>query len=59
MDTIFMNSENSKTFDPHRLLLIFSDKTNLKWSDKYATLLNLSIYYTSKNRKRIIQIQYI
>ena len=54
-----MNSENSKTFDPHRLLLIFSDKTNLKWSDKYATLLNLSIYYTSKNRKRIIQIQYI
>ena len=22
MDTIFMNSENSKTSDPHRLLLI-------------------------------------
>ena len=30
MDTIFMNSENSKIFDPHRLLFIFSDKINLK-----------------------------
>ena len=28
MDTIFENSENSKTSDPHRLLLNFSDKTN-------------------------------
>ena len=28
MDTIFMNSGNSKTFDPHRLLLNLSD--NLK-----------------------------
>ena len=29
MDTIFMNSENSKTSDPHRLLLNLSDKVNL------------------------------
>ena len=29
MDTIFMNSENSKTTDPHRLLLNFTDKLNL------------------------------
>ena len=33
MDTIFMNSENSKTFDPHRLLLNLTDKINLKRSD--------------------------
>ena len=30
MHTIFMNSENSQTFDPHRLLLNFSDKRNVK-----------------------------
>ena len=29
MDTIFMNSENSKTSDPHRLLLNLTDKINL------------------------------
>ena len=30
MDTIFMNSENSKTSDPNRLLLNLLDKINLK-----------------------------
>ena len=39
-----MNSENSKTTDPHRLLLKLSDKINLKTSDKYVVLLNFSIY---------------
>ena len=29
MYLIFMNPENSKTSDPHRLLLNFSDKINL------------------------------
>ena len=52
MDTIFMNSENSKTSDPHRLLLNLSDKINLKRSDKYVALSNLSIYYTWKNIKK-------
>ena len=37
--------KNSKTSDPHRLLLNLSDKINLK-SDKYVALSNLSIYYT-------------
>ena len=36
MDTIFMNSENSKTSDPHRLLLNLLDKINLKRSDTYV-----------------------
>ena len=41
-----MSSENSKTSDPHRLLLNLSDKINLKRSDKHVALSNLSIYYT-------------
>ena len=51
MDTIFMNSENSKTSDPHWLLLNHTDKTNLNGSDKYVALWNLSIYYAWKNIK--------
>ena len=51
MDTIFMNSENSKTYDPHRLLLNLSDEINLKRSDKYVALSNISIYYTWENIK--------
>ena len=52
MDTLFMNSENSKTSDPHRPLLNPSDKIDLKRSDKYVTLSNLSIYYAWKNIKK-------
>ena len=42
MDTIFMNSGNSKAADPHRLLLHLLDKINLKRSDKYVALSSLS-----------------
>ena len=52
MDTTFMNSGNSKTSDPQRLLLNLSDKINLKKSDKDVALSNLSIYYTWKNIKK-------
>ena len=52
MDTVFMNSENSQTSNPHRLLLNLSDKIDLKISDKYVALSNLSIYYTWKNIKK-------
>ena len=45
MDTIFINSENSKTSDSHRLLLNLTDKVNQKRSGKYVALSNLSIYY--------------
>ena len=44
MDTIFMNSENSETSDPHRLLLNISDKTSLKRSDKYVILSNVLLH---------------
>ena len=46
MNTIFKNSENSKTSYPHRLLLNLPDKINLRRSDKYVALLNVRIYYT-------------
>ena len=42
MDTIFMNSKNSKTSDPHRLLLNLTDEIDLK--DKFSALSNLDIY---------------
>ena len=44
MDTIFMNSGNSKTPDPRKLLLSLSDKINWKISHKYVTLSNLAIH---------------
>ena len=47
-----MDSENSKTSDPHRLLLNLTDKIDLRRKDKYIDLSNLSIYYTRKNIKK-------
>ena len=44
MDIIFMNFGNSNTSNPHGLLLNLSDKINLKRSDKYIPISNLSIY---------------
>ena len=41
-----MNSENSKTSDLQRLLLNITDKINLKRSNIFVALSNLSIYYT-------------
>ena len=43
-----MNSKISKTSDPHRLLLNLIEKMNLRTSDKYVALSNLSIYYIWK-----------
>ena len=47
-----MNSENSKTSEPHRLLLNLSVKIDLKSCDKYVVLSNLSIYNTWENIKK-------
>ena len=52
MDTIFMNSKNSRTSDSHRLLINLTDQINLKRSDKYVTLSNLSVYFTQENIKK-------
>ena len=52
MDTIFMNSENSKTSDQNVLVLKLTDKLDLIIGEKVIALSNYSIYYTSKNMKR-------
>ena len=46
-----MNTENSKTNEPHRFRLSLLDKLNLKNPNKNIALGNLSIYYRWKNIK--------
>ena len=48
---MFMNTENSKSNEPHKFRLSLSDKLNLKNPNKNIALGNLSIYYTWKNIK--------
>ena len=49
IETIFMNTENSRTSEPHRFKLDLTDKLNLKNPNKNMALANLIIYYTWKN----------
>ena len=51
MDTIFMNSENSRTSEYHVSSLKLTDKLDLRRGRKTVALSNLSIYYTWKNIK--------
>ena len=53
MNTIFMNSGNSKTSNPHRLLLNLSDKIDLRRKDKHIATSNLSLLYMEKYEKVI------
>ena len=52
INIVYINSRNSKSSNPHRLLLNLLYKINLKRSDKYVALSNLSIYYMWKNFKK-------
>ena len=51
METIFMNTANSKISEPHRFRLDLTDKLNLKNLNEKMALANLGIYYTWKNIK--------
>ena len=51
MDTIFMSSENSRTFEYHVLVLKLADKLDVRRSQKSVLLTNLRIYYTWRNVK--------
>ena len=51
MNTIFMNSENSRASEYHVLVLKLADKLDLRTGQKSVALSNLSIYYTWKNIK--------
>ena len=52
METIFINTENSKTNEPHKSVLDLSQRLDLRSSNKYFALQNLSIYYTWKNIRK-------
>ena len=51
MDTIFMDSENSKTSKSHVLKLKLTNKLDLRTGEKDMALSNLSIYYTWRSIK--------
>ena len=62
MDTIFMNSENSKTPKVHVLILELINKLDLRIVKKIIALSNLSIYYIWKSIKssyNIINLKYL
>ena len=48
MDTIFINSENSKTSEPHVLMIKLTNKLDLRIGEKIIALSNLGIYYMWK-----------
>ena len=52
METIFVNTENSKANEPHKFVLNLSQKLGLRSSDKHVALQNLSIYCTWKNVRK-------
>ena len=51
METISMNTANSKTSESNKFVYYFTDKLNLKNRNKNIALANLSMYYTWKNVK--------
>ena len=48
-----MNSENSKTSEPHVSTLKLTNKLDLRIGERIIASSNLSIYYTWKNKKLI------
>ena len=44
-----MKSENSKTSEPHVLILKLTNKLDLRIGEKIIALSNVSIYYTRRN----------
>ena len=52
METKFLNTENSKTNEPHKFLLNLSQRLVLKSSNKHIALQNLFIYYAWKNIRK-------
>ena len=62
METIFVNSENSKTTEPHRFRLDLTNKPDLNEPKKNMALANLGIYYTWKTSSQnttIINLKFL
>ena len=53
ISTIFMNIENSKTSDPHRIELNLTDKMDLRRGDKSVALSEVIFYCAWKNIKKL------
>ena len=51
METVFMNTKNSKINEPNRFKYDLIDKLDLRNKNKNMAIANLSIYYTWKNVK--------
>ena len=51
IDTIFMNSKNSKTSKPHIIILKLTNKLDLRIGENMISLSNLSVYYRWRNIK--------
>ena len=61
MNTIFMNSRNSKISNPHRVLLNLTDKIDFKRKNRYIVLSNLTFTLNEKIQKshmRRINLKY-
>ena len=56
METIFMNTENNKTYESHTVVFILSQILHLTILNKHVVPQNLLIYYRWKN-KAILQKQ--
>ena len=48
-----MNTENSKTNEPHRCVLTLSQRLDFRSLNKHVALENLCIYYTWKSLKTV------
>ena len=49
---MFVNMENGKSNEPHKLVFNLSQRLDLRSSDKHVDFQNLSIYYTWKNIRK-------
>ena len=52
METIFRNTENSKTKEPHESVFNLSQRLGVRSLNKQAVLQNLSVYYSRKNNRQ-------
>lgn len=48
-----MNTKNSKTNKPHKIVLIFSQKLDWRGSSKYVALKSVSAYYKKHKIKKL------
>ena len=48
METIFLNTENIKTNEPHKFVLNLSQRLDLRSPNKHVALQNLSFYTSGK-----------